>query len=92
MIEDKTLNAVRSGLHRENVAHILQYIGYEIYRGYKFKLRDENTPSASIRIDGYIKDFGGDFSGDLIALLMEYHDMSFREAVLYIATCLGVEA
>ncbi len=75
-----------------NTIHTLGYIGYKIYRGNKIKLReDEKTPSTSIRRDGFIKDFGGSFSGDLINLLQEYHNMSFVEAVEYISVCLGVE-
>ena len=86
------LNLIRASLHGSSVAGILQHMGYTVYRGNKFKLRsDERTPSASVRADGYIKDFGGDFGGDLIALLQEYHDMSFKEAVGYVAICLGVE-
>ncbi len=92
MITESKLNDIKSHLDAKTVSHILKHMGYEIFRGYKFKLRDENTPSASIRYDGYIKDFGGYFSGDLITLLMEYHDMNFHEAVEYIATCLGVES
>ena len=91
-IPDEKLNEIKVALNGPETAHILQYIGYKLYRGNKFRLRtEERTPSASIRADGYIKDFGGDFSGDLIALLREYHDMSFEEAVRYIADCLGVE-
>lgn len=89
-IKDK-LTKIKESLDGIHVASILHYIGYRLYHGNKFKLREEErTPSASIRADGYIKDFGGDFSGDLIALLQEYHNMSFNEAVDYIAVCLGV--
>jgi len=91
VIPEYKLSDIRGHLDSETVSHIVQYIGYEIYRGNKFKLRDEKSPSASIRRDGFIKDFGGDFSGDLIDLLREYHNMSFEEAVQYIATCVGVK-
>ena len=92
MIQQTKLDEIKASLTGSSVASILQYMGYDIYRGNKFKLREgEKTPSASIRSDGYIKDFGGDFSGDLIALLQTHHDMSFKEAVGYIAVCLGVE-
>jgi len=91
MIPKKKIQEIKNGLDDVTTATILKYIGYDIHRGNKFKLRDERTPSSSIRKDGYIKDFGGDFSGDLIALLQEYHNMSFTEAVQYIAICLGVE-
>lgn len=91
MIPKVKIELIRSSLDQGNVAAILQYLGYDICYGYKFYLREERSPSASIRRDGYIRDFGGDFSGDLINLLMEYHKMSFQEAVEYIATCLGVK-
>ena len=90
-IPDEKLNEIKIALDGPATAHIVQHIGYKLYQGNKFKIREEEkTPSASIRADGHIKDFGGDFSGDLIALLREYHDMSFKEAVRYIAECLGV--
>ncbi len=90
MIAKQRIELVRSSLDQANVAAVLQYLGYDIYRGYKFRLRDEKTPSSSIRNDGYIRDFGGDFSGDLIDILRQYHEMSFEYAVEYIATCLGI--
>ncbi len=92
MIADSKLIEVRGRLDGQSTTHILQHIGYKIYPGNKFKLRDESGPSVSIRRDdGLIKDFGGDFTGDIIDLLRQYHDMSFEEAVKYVATCLGVE-
>ena len=91
MIAKNKIQEIKDRLDGSTTATILNYIGYELYRGNKFKLRDENTPSVSIRRDGYIKDFGGDFSGDLISLLREYHDMSFEDAIKYLATCLGVQ-
>lgn len=92
MIPESKLNEIRGHLDGKTVPHILQHVDYKIYPGNKFKLREEEkTPSASIRSDGLIKDFGGDFSGDLIDLLREYHGMSFEEAVRYIATCLGID-
>ena len=93
MITESKLNEIRGHLNGETVPNILQHMDYKIYPGNKFKLREEEkSPSASIRRrDGYIKDFGGDFSGDLIDLLRKHHSMSFDDAVQYIATCLGVE-
>lgn len=86
------LNEIRNSLNRKSTVHILQHAGYKIYSGHKLKLREEKSASTSIRReDGFIKDFGGDFSGDLIDLLMKYHAMSFEEAVRYIATCLGID-
>lgn len=83
-------SAVKANLNRENTVQILTYIGYQVTRDYKFSLRDEKTPSTSIRLDGYIKDFGGDFGGDIVALLHEYKSLSMKEATLYVADCLGV--
>lgn len=92
MILERRLQELKQQLDGNGTIHILSHMGYTLYAGNKFKLRsEESTPSASIRRDGYIKDFGGDFSGDLIELLKQYHNMSFEEAVDYIATCLGVE-
>jgi len=91
MIADDKLNEIRDRLDQQFVAAVLEYAGYEVSRSYKFRLRDENTPSVSIRKDGLIKDFGGDFSGDIIDVLKQYHNMSFEESVRYVATCLGVE-
>ena len=70
MIADNELDKIRTLLDGQHTMVILQYMGYKFYRSRKFKLReDERTPSASIRADGYIKDFGGNFGGDLIDLL-----------------------
>lgn len=91
MIPENKIEEVRLSLDQSSTAAILEYIGYEVYRGYKFKLREERTPSASIRKDGYIFDFGGDFRGDMIALLQEYHEMNFPQAVGYVAECLGID-
>ena len=91
MIPKDKIKEIKDRLDGHATATILVYMGYELYRGNKFKLRDEKTPSTSIRSqDGYIKDFGGNFGGDLIKFLREQHDMSFEEAVRYIAECLGV--
>ena len=91
MITDDKLHEIRVSLDGESTVHILQHIGYKIYPGKKIKLReDEKTASASIK-HSLIKDFGDDFTGDVIDVLREYHGMSFEEAVRYVATCLGVE-
>ena len=45
-------------LTKEQTAEILNALGYQIDRTYKFKIRDEHTPSASINPkDGKIKEF-----------------------------------
>lgn len=68
-------------LNRDAVASIIINCGYSIDRAYKFKIRDERTPSASIDKDGYIKDFGGTFSGDVFAFLNEIVGYSKAEAL-----------
>ncbi len=92
MIPKPKIEEIRLRLDQHATAAILENAGYKMHKGYKFRLReDEKTPSASVRGDGLIKDFGGDFTGDIIDLLREYHDMSFVEAVNYVAICVGVE-
>ena len=92
MTDLKQLRAqLKDSLNRETTAHILSFIGYRVNRDYKFKLReDENTASASIRNDGYIRDFGSDWGGDIVALLHEHRGLSLVEATHYVADCLGV--
>ncbi len=91
MIDLKQLRAqLKQSLDREKVADILSFIGYEVRRDFKFAIRDEKTPSASINNDGYIKDFGSGWGGDIIALLHEHHGQTLKDATLYVASCLGV--
>jgi len=89
MIQLKELKAL---LNKQVVQSILESLGYEFNRTGLFRLRDERTPSASIRRDGYIKDFGSDWSGDIFALLQEYHGMTFKESVDYVANFLGISS
>ena len=92
MIDLKQLRAeIKSALDREKTAELLSFIGYEVRRDFKFKLReDEKTPSASIDKNGNIKDFGSGWYGDIIALLHEHHGQTLKDASIYIASCLGV--
>lgn len=92
MIDLKILRVqLKDSLDRERVADILSFIGYEVTRDFKFRLReDEKTPSASIRRDGFIKDFGSGWSGDIVALLHEHHGQTLKDATHYVASCLGV--
>lgn len=62
------------------------------FKGYQFSLRDESRPSASIRRDGLIKDFGGDFTGDIFDLLQTYHDMDFKESKAYVMNYMGLSS
>jgi len=81
---------LKQSLDKEKVADILSFIGYEVRRDFKFAIRDEKTPSASINNDGYIKDFGSGWGGDIVALLHEHHGQTLKDATFYIASCLGV--
>ena len=91
MVDLKQLRAeIKASLDRENTAQILSFIGFDVNRNFQFKIRDEKTPSVTIRRDGLIKDFGGDFSGDVVALLHEVKGLPLSEATKYVADCLGV--
>ena len=84
-------NVVKQQLDRETVILLLIFIGYEFDRKGMFKLRpEEKTNSTSVSRTGYIKDFGSGWGGDIFALLMEYHGMTFPAAVQYVSDCLGV--
>ncbi len=48
-------------------------------------------PSASIDKDGYIKDFGGTFGGDIFAFLNEIVGYSKAEALQIVKYALGAE-
>ncbi len=73
-----------------NVAEMLSFIGYDVNRDFKFKLRDERTPSASISKSGIISDFGSGWSGDIVSLLHEYKNISLCEATTYVAQLLNI--
>ena len=78
-----SLQTIKERLDCEIVKDILSSVGYELV-GNKFKLREEErTESAKVYPDGYIVDYGGDFKADIFQLLIEYHGMSFREALRY---------
>ncbi len=81
---------IKTQMDRDRAKAILEHLGYRVDRNYKFCLRDERTPSASIRRDGYIKDFGSGWGGDLVALLHEHHGIDLKEATRWVAACLGI--
>ena len=92
MIDLKILRkTIKERLDKEVTKSLLIFIGYEIGRYYKFKIREERTPSASIDKQGYITDFGDGWSGDPVALLYEKHGIPLPEATRYIADCLGID-
>ncbi len=82
---------IKTQIDREKAKAILEHLGYEVDRNYKFRLRDERTPSASIRQDGYIKDFGSGWGGDIVALLHEHRGVELKEATKWVAACLGIK-
>ncbi|WP_084276432.1 hypothetical protein [Nitratiruptor tergarcus] len=81
---------IKQSLDREKVTAMLKALGYEVDRNYKFKLREERTPSASIAKDGYIKDFGSGWGGDILALIHEHRGEPLPEATKWVAQCLGI--
>jgi len=81
---------VKLRLSRDVVADIIQSFGYEVSRQYKFRYRaDDRTPSASIRQDGYIKDFGSDLSTDAIGFVQDEMNCTFKEALSVVASFVG---
>ena len=77
-------------LNGDEVVRLMQFIGYEFNKKGFTSIRAERTPSVRVHKSGLIKDFGSGWSGDIFDLLQEYHGMSFKEAVEYIAKALNV--
>lgn len=78
-------------LTKEQTAEILNALGYQIDRSYKFKIRDEHTPSASINPkDGKIKDFGSGWYGDIVDFLVEFHNYQQKDAFRKISSMLNL--
>lgn len=75
---------------REDTAYILTQLGYEVDRYFRFKLRDEKTASASINLNGRIKDFGSGWYGSCVDLLCEFHKYSKKEAFDKVNEFMGV--
>ncbi|WP_281951397.1 hypothetical protein [Nitrosophilus kaiyonis] len=86
----KIRNQIKQSVNRDMTKTLLEYLGYKISSNYMFKIRDERTPSASIRTDGYIKDFGSGWGGDIVAFIHEHHNTPLKEATLWVAQCLGI--
>ena len=92
LCKNERVQVIKNQCNPQTGAQLLLFIGYVVNRNFQFKLReDESTPSASIRRDGYIKDFGSGWGGDVISLLQEYKNMSFIEALEWLEKCLGVK-
>jgi hypothetical protein len=73
----------------EVTRYLLQGIGYSVDSNYKFKIREERTASASIRFDGLINDFGGDFGGNIINFLIDICGFSYKTSNKYVRIALG---
>lgn len=82
---------LKAYLNRDAVACLIISCGYAVDRAYKFKIRDERTPSASIDKNGYIKDFGGDFSGDIFDFLERIKGYSKDEALRIVKYALNLD-
>ena len=83
---------IKESLDRDKVRAMLEHLGYTVNRNYMFRLRpDDSTPSASIRRDGYIKDFGDGWGGDIVAFLHERRNIELKEATIWVARCLGID-
>ncbi len=86
-----TYKEVKNYLGKEDLISLLEGLGYEFNRQGMFDIRGEKTPSVSINPrDLKIKDFGGDFSGDIFDLLKELHGMTPPEDLKYVMNFLGL--
>lgn len=85
------INDLKSRLSQDDILSILTSFGYEIStRDYKFKLRDEKTPSAVINKDGTIHDYGANYHGDIIDVLQQFQNLSFKEALETLKGYIGI--
>jgi len=82
---------VKSRLTQSLTKDIVESLGFEVNRQSKFMMREEQTPSASISSNGYIKDFGGDFAGDTISFVQYHNNCSFVEAINLVAPFVSME-
>lgn len=83
---NNSLQMVKDSLTFDVVVDVLERVGYEVVRN-KFKLReDENTRSATISYKTLtITDFGSGYYGDIIDVLVNYQQMSFRDAIRFVS-------
>lgn len=87
--ETVSIKQLLSMIDREVTRYLLQGIGYPVDSNYTFKIREERTASASIRSDGLINDFGGDFGGNIINFLIKIFGLSFKISFKYVSIALG---
>ena len=81
-----SLKNVKDNLTFEAVVDVLERCGYEVI-GNKFKLReDERTQSATISHRTLtITDYGSGYYGDIIDVLVNYQQMSFKDAIRFVS-------
>lgn len=94
MIDIKKLRKdIQHLLTRDFVATLISMLGYKIYgNNMMFKLRaDERTPSAQIKANGRIVDYGSGFNGDIISVMHSYHNVSLVDATLKVANLLNID-
>lgn len=97
MIEEKlnqggetvSVKQLLSMIDGEVTRYLLQGIGYSVDSNNKFKIRDERTASTSIRSDGLINDFGGDFGGNIIKFLIDICGLSYKTSNKFVRIALG---
>jgi len=79
-----SIQDIKKELNQEIVLDIVESLGYDVCFN-KFKLReDENTHSCKVYNEGNMKDFGGDFVGDVFDLLYQHHGMNFKDSIQYV--------
>lgn len=78
---------IKEAIDRETCKELLEVLGVEVGRDYRFKEND----SFSIDRNGNIKDFGStDFSGDIVAFMIDVLGTPPKEATEWTAKSLGV--
>lgn len=82
---------IKKHLSDKVIVAFLTFLGFEIDWNKKFKIREERTPSSSVNYNGWIRDFGGTFSGNILNFLMELYKLDFKEAWSYFKACFGVK-
>ena len=98
LVKQRKLENLENQVHRINAADVKNYLdiedtldlleelGYEVNRyTKKFKLRpEERRASAKIYARGYIRDFGGEFTGDILDILKDKLGLSFYDSMRYV--------
>lgn len=85
-------NQITPFFNGEIISILLREFGYRV-NSLKFKLREsERTESCGImNQSGFLNDFGSDFNGTIIKVLIDYHKMNFQNALKYLYICLGAD-